>query len=124
VGQVTIELARIVDKARPGQILLGDFVTEWRDNRTGEIHAGTTIDFVEKTASAMGGLRGAVVGEDRIKHILCYLTGERLPDGRFAPTRREIQDKHGKAHVTYNAKMNIHREQSSPIFLGLQHKDL
>ena len=71
---------RMVDKARPGQILLGDFETEWRDNRTGELHAGNTLDFVEKTASAMEGLKGAIVGEDRVERIRCYLTGERLPE--------------------------------------------
>jgi len=124
VGQVTIELARMVEKALPGQILIGDFQTEWRDNRTGEIHAGTSLDFVEKTATAMEGIKGAVVGEDRIKEIRCYLTGERLPDGRFAPTRRQIQDKHGISHATFNAKMNIHREHLTPIYLGLQDKDL
>jgi class 3 adenylate cyclase len=124
VGEVTISLARMVEQARPGQILLGDFVTEWRDNRTGEMHAGTTPEFVEKTASAMDGLKGALVGEDQVKQIRCYLTGERQPDGRFAIARREIRDKHGQVHAAYNAKMNIHREHSPPIFLGLQHKDL
>lgn len=124
VGQVTIELARMIEKSRPGQILLGDFVTEWRDNRTGEMHAGTTMDFVEKTATAMDGLKGALVGDDRIKQIRCYLTGERQPDGRFAVDRRQIQDKHGRSRVTYNAKMNIHREQLPPMYLGLQQKAL
>ena len=124
VGQVTIELARMVEKARPGQILMGDFVTEWRDNRSGEVHAGTTLDFVERTASAMEGLRGAVVGEDRVKEIRCYLTGERMADGRFMVTRRNIIDKHGRAHPTYNAKMNIHREHSPTIYLGLQDTEL
>ena len=124
VGEVTVELARMIEQALPGQILLGDFMTEWRDNRTGEMHAGTTPDFVEKTATAMDGLNGAVVGDDRIRQIRCYLTGERLPDGRFAPARLEIQDKHGRSRAAYNAKMNIHREQSPPIHLGLQHKDL
>jgi hypothetical protein len=124
VGAVTIELARMVEKALPGQIILGEFATEWRDNRTGEMHAGTTLDFVERTATALDGLKGAVVGEDRIKQIRCYLTGEPQPDGSHAITRRLIQDKHGQAHATYNAKMNIHRENSPPIYLGLQHKDL
>jgi hypothetical protein len=124
VGEVTIELARMVEKALPGQILLGDFVTEWRDNRSGELHAGTTVDFVEKTASAMDGLKGAIVGEDRVQQIRCYLTGERLPDGRFAVARREIRVKHGRTHPIYNAKMNIHREHSPPIYLGLQDRDL
>jgi hypothetical protein len=124
VGQVTVDLSRILEKARPGQILLGDFVTEWRDNRTGVMHAGTTLDFVEKTASAMDGLNGAVVGEDHIREIRCYLTGERRPDGRFAVARREVEDKHGRRHPVFNAKINIHREQSPPIYLGLPESQL
>jgi hypothetical protein len=124
VGQVTIDLARIIEKALPGQILLGDFEMQWRDSRTGELHAGTTVEFVEKTAVAMKRLEGIVVGEERITEIRCYLTGERLPDGQFEVVSRNIQDKHGQTHGTYNAKINIHREQSPPICLGLQHKDV
>jgi hypothetical protein len=119
VGQVTIELARMIDKALPGQILLGDFASEWRDDQ-GELHAGTTVDFMETTSSAMKKLEGALVGEDRISQIRCYLTGKRLPDGGFSIARREITDKHGQTHKTYNAKVNIHREHSPPIYLGLQ----
>jgi len=124
VGQVTIELARIIEGARAGQILIGDFETEWRDNRSGEMHAGTAVEFVEKTASAMEGLKGAIVGEDRIKQIRCYLTGKQRPGGGFAVARREIRDKHGQIHATYNAKMNIHRENLPPIYLGLQDSEL
>jgi hypothetical protein len=124
VGQVTIELARMIGEARPGQIVLGDFVTEWRDNRTGEMHAGNTLDFVERTSGAMQGLEGAVVGEDRVRQIRCYLTGKPLADGRFAVARREIRDKHGQVHPLYNAKINIHRENSPPIYLGLQESEL
>jgi hypothetical protein len=72
----------------------------------------------------MDGLKGAVVGEDRISQIRCYLTGERLADGRFADGRQEIQDKHGQSRLTFNAKINIHREKSSPIYLGLQYEEL
>jgi|SRR5882672_1853587 len=124
VGQVTIDLARMIEKALPGQILLGDFTMEWQDSRTGVVYPGTTIDFVESTASAMEGLKGAVVGADRIKQIRCYLTGDRLPGERFAVARQEIQDKHGQTYGAYNAKLNIHREQSPPIYLGLQHQSL
>jgi hypothetical protein len=124
VGQVTIELARMIGEAKPGQIVLGDFDTEWRDNRTGEMHAGNTLDFVEQTASAMQGLEGALVGEDRVRRIRCYLTGQQTSDGRFAVARREIQDKHGQVHSFYNAKINIHRENSPPIYLGLRDSEL
>jgi len=120
VGQVTIDLARLVEKARPGQILLGDFEMEWPDE------AGATRDrtpgFVERTADTMDRHHGLVVGGDEIRQIRCYLTGAGSRDGGFQVTPLRISDKHGIQHAAYNAKINIHRKQSESIYLGLQHK--
>lgn len=123
VGQVTIDLSRMIEKALPGQIMLGDFLTQWREP-SGEMHAGGTVDFIGRSASALDGLQGALVGEDRIAKIRCYLTGAPGPGGQFEVGRQLLLDKHGQRRVTYNAKINIHRGNSGPIYLGLQHRDL
>ena len=123
VGQVTIDLSRLVEKALPGQILLGDFSIEWPKGEQPGGRIGT-LDFVERSANAMDGLNNLVVGEDRIERIRCYLTGERSADHGFGVTRYEVRDKHGFSHAAYNAKINIHRYHSQPIFLGLQNKDV
>ena len=124
VGQVTIDLARMVEQSLPGQILLGDFEVEM----TGEGDAGvshvSTLDFVERTARSLDQLRGLVVAGDEIANIRCYLTGDALPGGGFMVNRYELTDKHGMVHRVYNAKINIHRRRAGPIFLGIQHCDL
>lgn len=124
VGQVTIDLARMIEQALPGQILLGDFEIEMAgDGDTGVRHFNT-LNFVERAALSLNQLRGLVVAGDEIGNIRCYLTGEALPGGGFTVNRYELRDKHGIVHPVYNAKINIHRLRAGPIFLGIQHRDL
>lgn len=124
VGQVTIELSRIIEQALPGQILLGDFNIEMSDGSEAGIRRYSTLDFVDRTVRKLEQLKGLVVAEDHIENIRCYLTGHPIPGGKFLVSRYEIFDKHGKSRVAYNAKINIHRRQAEPIFLGIQHQDL
>jgi hypothetical protein len=122
VGQVTIDLSRLIEKTLPGQIVLGDFSIDWPDRSGGR--RLDTLEFVQRTATTMDRLKGLVVGGDPIEQVRCYLTGERGSDGRFQVTRYETRDKHGLTRSAYNAKINIHRRHAAPIFLGLQHKDV
>jgi len=124
VGQVTIDLARMIEKALPGQIILGDFNVNLMDDRTGAFVSHTTLDFVERTASTLEQLKGLVISGDEIEDFRCYLTGESRADGTFAVTQYTVRDKHGLTRSVYNAKINIHRREAEPIFLGIQHKDL
>jgi hypothetical protein len=125
VGHVTIELSRMIERALPGQILLGDFNVEV--NSGGGAHGVTrygTLDFVAKTSATLDQLKGLVIAENHIENIRCYLTGEAVPGGDFLVSRYQIRDKHGMTRKVYNAKINIHRRRAEPIFLGIQHKDL
>lgn len=124
VGQVTIELARIIDKALPGQILLGDFDIEMNDPETGSLISYDALEFVERTAASLQQLQGLAVAGDNIETIRCYLTGESAPDGRFSINRYRLADKHALTHFVYNAKLNIHCRRAEPVFLGVQHRDL
>lgn len=124
VGHVTIELARIVDKALPGQILLGDFNISWRNARSPGVLAYDTPAFIEKAGAALGRLHGLEVANAQVENIRCHLTGERIPGGGFDIGRYAIRDKHGITRTVYNAKINIHLNQGQPIFLGLQSTDL
>ena len=108
VGQVTIELARMLEKARPGQILLGDFeievnnadgVPQMPDRRLHRPH--------EPPPATVAGL---AVANDRIADIRCYVTGNSRPDGGFEASRYLIEDKHGRTRPVYNAKINLHLE--------------
>lgn len=124
VGQVTIDLARMIDQALPGQILIGDFEVEMTGDRESDVTPVSTLDFVERTARSLDQLRGLVVAGDEIASMSCYLTGAALSGGGYAVNRYEPRDKHGIAHPVYNAKINIHRRHAEPIFLGIQHRDL
>jgi hypothetical protein len=124
VGQVTIDLSRMIEKALPGQILLGDFQIEVTDAKTGRELRYETLDFVEKTAATLDQLNGLVIAGDHIENIRCYLTGQSLGGGRYPVNRYHIRDKHGTVRTVYNAKINIHRERAESIFLGVQHDHL
>jgi hypothetical protein len=114
----------MIEKALPGQILLGDFEAEISDGATGTVARYDTLDFVEKTAATLDDLKGLSIAGDRIENIRCYLTGQGLDSGRYPVNRYHIHDKHGTARVVYNAKINIHRERAEPIYLGNQREDL
>ena len=45
-------------------------------------------------------------------------------DPDFGISEFEIADKHGLLHRAYNAKINIHRRNGEPIYLGLREEDL
>ena len=121
VGDVTIELARMIERALPGQILVGDFCPAPREE---DDENDDAIRFVEKTQRSLGRLRGVELSGDRVTAIKCYLTGERRTDGRFSIRKLLINDKHGLSRHAFNAKVNIHRHNAEPILLGIEDKAL
>ena len=128
VGDVTIELARMIDAALPGQILVGDFMTDIESHTdTGTLTVEPNIDavtFLERAQGNLSQLSGMVLSGDKVTAIECYLTGEHLGAGQFNIRRLEIRDKHGLSRVAFNAKVNIYREAAQPILLGIQDKKL
>ncbi len=124
VGQVTIDLSRLIEKALPGQILLGEFdigMEGYDDEKTSRC---STQGFVLKAADRIAELKGLAVGDDVVEIIRCYLTGPRDANGLFLANRYAISDKHEMLRYAFNAKINIHLAGSKPIFLGMQHMDL
>jgi hypothetical protein len=125
VGDVTIELARIIEKAMPGQILVGDFNCHLPspDNPDTYINVDT-IDFIEILKEKVRGLKGVLISDKEIESIVCYLTGERVGEDKFTISRYKIVDKHERFRTVFNAKVNIYRDKYPPIFLGIQEKDV
>src|SRR5262249_27081919 len=121
VGKVTVDLARMLEGALPGQILLGDFVTQLDATGTGLPIRYDTLAFVENTAATLGQLRGLDIAGGRIRNIRSYLTGPPMGGGQFMVNRYYIRDKHRTTRVVYNAKINIPREKAEPIYLGIRH---
>jgi hypothetical protein len=122
VGDVTIELARMIEWAMPGQILVGDFTAEMRTakNGSGETVTVDSIDFVNRATRSLEKLTGIVLSGDRVEVIKCYLTGSPMSNGEFSVRRIMISDKHGIARNVYNAKANIYRHDAQPILLGIE----
>lgn len=123
VGKVTVDLARMLEGAQPGQILLGDFVTQLDGTGSGLPIRYDTLAFVENVAATLDQLNGLEISGGRIGRILCYLTGPRLA-GQYTVNRYYLRDKHGTTRAVYNAKVNIHRDQGQTIFLGRENDDL
>ena len=128
VGDVTIELARMIDAALPGQILVGDFMTDIESHTdTGTLRVEPNVDavtFLERAQGNLSQLSGMVLSGDKVTAIKCYLTGEHMGAGQFNIRRLTIRDKHGLSRVAFNAKVNIYREAAQPILLGIQDRKL
>lgn len=126
VGEVTISLARMIDRCMPGQILIGEF--ERPMPRGGKVL--NTASFVQQATHTLERFKGMGLSGGNIRHCACYLTGEEVGQGFYNILRFEIQDKHGFLHYAYNQKMNLvlaPQEKGAAvtnIFLGKQQEEL
>lgn len=127
VGDVTIELARMIDAALPGQILVGDFLAdiaiEPKDHEETQAHLDA-VTFLQRAQGNLSKLSGLELSGERVSAIKCYLTGEHMGGGQFNIRRLHIKDKHGLSRVAYNAKVNIYRDLADPILLGIEDRKL
>lgn len=127
VGDVTIELARMIEAALPGQILVGDFLANLATDSPHHDESQVNLDAVAFLKRAQGNLpklSGLELSGEKISAIKCYLTGERLESGEFSIRKLQIRDKHGLTRTAYNAKVNIYRMLADPILLGIEDKKL
>lgn len=122
VGEVTIELARMIERALPGQILVGEFQAPPGD--APDDVGLDAIGFVNLAQRNLAQLNGVVLSGDAIESIKCYLTGRAQPDGSFTVRKLAIHDKHGLSRNAYNAKINIYRRAAEPILLGIEDRML
>ena len=119
VGDVTIELARMIDKSIPGQILIGDFSVSMCDGSSCETGEVDSVGFIQRTRDMVYHLDDIELSGDLVSSIKCYLTGPKVDDGGYAIERYLIGDKHGLQRHVFNAKVNIQRRHKPPIFLGI-----
>jgi hypothetical protein len=120
VGDVTIELARIVESAAPGQIYIGDFKTNMPTSSRDsafliEVDSGR---FVERARKHLASLKGVELSGGGIESIHCFLTGETSIAGGQSIHRFKVTDKHGLSRNVYNLRVNIQTTQGRPILLG------
>jgi EAL domain-containing protein (putative c-di-GMP-specific phosphodiesterase class I) len=122
VGDVTIGLARMVDRCLPEQVLVGDF----RRPVEQDVALSDPLAFVGRAETAFSRFEDVHVHGTPIRGIKCYFTGERH-NGAFDATRFSIRDKHGFEHRAFNQKFNVYLKNGrseQPLFLGKQQADL
>ena len=123
VGDVTIELARMVDIANPGQIFVGDFKTIVP---TSLREAAFPVEadspqFVERVGKHLENLLGIELSGECIEVLHCQLTGETGVSAGQRVRRFRITDKHGLSRHAYNLRINIHTSGGRrPLILGIQ----
>ena len=125
VGDVTIELARMLDLAGSGQIFIGDFDTVVPTSSREEAYliAADSQRFVERAVKQMAGLKGVSLSDETIESIHCFLSGESGACGGQTVRRFRITDKHGRTRNVYNLRINI-RTANRPVMLGLHDSEL
>lgn len=124
VGDVTIELARMIERALPGQVLVGEFNAALAGDTPDSVVQLDSVAFIDRAQVNLSQLNGLELSGEAIQSIKCYLTGEAAEDGQYSIRRLTIQDKHGLSHNVFNAKINIYRNHAAPILLGIEDRAL
>ena len=103
VGDVTIELARMVDLAKPGQIFIGDFTAEMPSpgrSDPGDLVTLDTLGFLERCNADIDRLLGIQISGQQVQQVRCEAS--RI-DNR--PRRFKLTDKHGISRCAYNLEL-------------------
>ena len=126
VGDVTIELARMLDMSQANQVLVGEFHCEQVSLGSAAIKPITSvsaISFVNSCNRALPSLQGVLLSGKTIDTMSCRLTESVEQDGQSRPRRFRIVDKHGLSRFAYNLQIQIEMEGSS-LSLGLDEEQL
>jgi len=121
VGDVTIELSRMVDLAKPHQILVGDFKTRLASRDLDNIpHNVDSQGFVQACTRELDSLVGTQIAGKPVQEFHCSLSG--VDDGgQGAPRKLQIIDKHGLSRDAFNLELGILLEgQALSLGLGVE----
>lgn len=126
VGDVTIELARMIDLAQPDQILIGDFNARLPEGDRGVAGPSSTISapsFVRNSNRDIATLNGITLSGKSIESVRGQLTGSDPTAADCPPRRFRITDKHGLSRHAYNLQIEIALEDEA-LSLGLDNSCL
>ncbi|MFT7286343.1 MAG: hypothetical protein ACI87W_000448 [Halieaceae bacterium] len=111
VGDVTIELARIVEKAAPSQVLLGDFAA-------GQEFEYDSTEFIHRCADVCARLQGLPLMGEPLRELSCWLTRDASGGADEGFLDVAITDKHGLRHHAFNVQATF-RFDGRELNLGL-----
>ncbi|TGD72080.1 hypothetical protein E4634_15510 [Mangrovimicrobium sediminis] len=117
VGDVTIELARIVDLASPNQVLVGDFTTMGSFGLQAHVPVSSPA-FVAACNRGLSAVRGSQLSSKTVEQIDCRLSSYQDLDGHSKPLRLRFTDKHGLTHNAFNLEVDI-RLDGGQLQLGV-----
>ena len=122
VGDVTIELARMLDVAQSGQVFVGDFTA---DIPTSSREGAYLIEvdsqrFLDRVSHNMAAFKGQLCADEEIVSMHAYLTGETGISAGQILRKFKITDKHGRSRYVFNLRCNIQIKDGKTIILGLQ----
>ena len=126
VGDVTIELARMLDRALPSQVLIGEFHCEQAGQPASKLESITPVSaevFVNACSHGLASFRGIPLSGKGIQNIACGLTEAVEKDGQRRPRRFRVVDKHGLSRFVYNLQIEIALE-GAELHLGLSESEL
>jgi hypothetical protein len=124
VGDVTIELARMVDLAQANQVLVGDFHCEQAGSTAIKSITGVSAtSFVNACNRVLPAMHGIQLSGKNVEAMSCHLTESIEEDGQSRPRRFRIVDKHGISRYAYNLQIEIGLEGEN-LCLGLGEAEL
>ncbi len=113
VGDVTIELARMVDLAQPSQVFIGDFSVELptpgRDDPADTVSLDTH-SFLERCNADIERVLGVKISGQEVKALRC---GTSRVEGDERPRRFLLTDKHGLTRNAFNLELHIETDSGS-----------
>ncbi len=117
VGDVTIELARMLDLAQPGQLYVGDFQVPLPDEAAGGLV--DTPAYLAYCSEQLQKLYGIQLAGEAISSMSCdpARTGG-------VPRRFRLTDKHGISRAAYSLQIDIALESGREFTLGLTDEEL
>ncbi len=113
-GQVTIALARMIEKALAGQILIGAFQRP--------IDGGGMIDsvlFLARAEKLLARVKGRLIGEHALTEIRAIVSGGTIDKKSQSVVKYALTDKHGNVHHAFNLRLRAERANAPLIDLGL-----
>jgi class 3 adenylate cyclase len=119
-GQVTITLARIVAKALPSQVLIGNFQRPV-DGAAKELDS---VLFLARAERLLGRLAGTELGGFPLKEVRSIVSGGRLGKRAQSVLKYSIADKHGNHYEAFNLIVRVEREGAPRLEFGLRPEKL
>ena len=129
IGDVTIDLARFLSKAKQDQLLIGAYTRELGDSEA-ELKKKYGITRIETPAfmayaqQQFAKFSGLPIPGGKIADVKAYLTGPQATGSLFSIKKYYVGDKHGIEHPCYNGKFNVMVSNGTGVYFGLQQRDL